>query len=115
MKRKIRGGIIPIKPISINQCWQGRRYRTANFKKWQELVCHNLPTGQKISGGVGVIICLYLKSIRKSDIDNFLKPLIDCLVKKGYIQDDRYIDYLEVQKFKAKQEGFSFRIIKNGG
>lgn len=112
MKNEKKGEFIPIKPISINQCWQGKRYRTTNFKKWQELVCHSLPKKQMILGEIGLIIHLYLDSILKSDIDNFLKPLIDCLVKKKYIKDDRYINYLEVRKFKSEQEGFFFKIIK---
>ena len=112
MKKEIKSEFIPIKPISINACFQGRRYRTNAFKKWQELVNYHLPRKQVVSGGVGIIIYLYLQSILRSDIDNFLKPLIDCLVKRGYIKDDRYVNYLEVHKFKSKEEGFKFRIIK---
>jgi len=114
MGKEIKSEFIPIKPISINACYQGRRYRTNAFKKWQELVWHYLPKKEvlKRDGHLGIIIYLYLKSLWKSDIDNFCKPIIDCMVKKRYLLDDRYITYLEVHKFKSEEEGFKFSIIR---
>lgn len=63
-----------------------------------------MPKQVLLNGNVQVKITLYLKSIIRSDIDNFVKPIIDCLVKKGWIEDDRYIQKLEVEKVKKMEE-----------
>ena len=103
---------IAIKPISINKCFQGRRFRTAEFKNWQEAVFLLLPNEKIKSRDISIGINIFLKSIVMSDIDNFLKPIIDCIVKKGIIEDDRYINELNVKKIKSEEEGFEV-IIKS--
>lgn len=104
---------IPIKPISINECWQGRRFKTNRYNNWRiNFSC--LLNGQKkyLSKNLKVKIFLYLKSITRSDIDNFLKPIIDSLVKDKIIVDDRFIQELEVKKIKSIQEYIEYEIIE---
>ena len=104
---------IPIKPISVNSCFQGRRFRTTEFKKWQEAVIYSLPKNSSRAKTFSVSICVYLKNPLKSDIDNYAKPIIDCLVEAGVIRDDRYIFRLEMVKKKTlNKEGFEIEIIE---
>jgi Holliday junction resolvase RusA-like endonuclease len=56
-------------------------------------------------------IYIYLRNPKRSDIDNYLKPIIDCCVKAGLIKDDRYITYLEVIKKCGREEGFEVEIL----
>lgn len=102
--------IIPIKGISINQCWQGRRFATKQYKDWRENMLMLMPKQKMITGNVRIWIILNLKSIIRSDIDNFLKPIIDCIVKKGWIEDDRFIQKLNVYKIKSKVESIEITI-----
>jgi Holliday junction resolvase RusA-like endonuclease len=102
---------IQIKPMSINVCFQGRRFRTSTFKKWQDLIICSLPAGSSKSKSLAMSIYIYLKDMNRSDLDNYIKPLIDCCVKKGIILDDRYIKYLEVIKRRAKKDGFEIKIM----
>jgi Holliday junction resolvase RusA-like endonuclease len=97
---------IPIKPMSINVCFQGRRFRTTTFKKWQDMVLFSLPAGASDSKNISMSIYIYLRDMRRSDLDNYIKPIIDCCVKRGLIIDDRYIRYLEVIKKHREEEGF---------
>jgi Holliday junction resolvase RusA-like endonuclease len=101
---------IEIKPISINTCWQGRRFMTPAYKQWITDMLFLLPKWKTITGNTRIIITLNLKSTVRGDIDNFLKPIIDCLVKKGLIEDDRYIQRLNVVKRKSKVENIEIEI-----
>ena len=56
---------IPIKPISINSCFQGRRFRTSEFKAWQEAVHYKLPPLQefhKYPEDIHMRIYIYLRN-----------------------------------------------------
>jgi len=34
---------INIKPLSVNQCWQGKRFKTPLYKKFEKILLKNLP------------------------------------------------------------------------
>ena len=104
---------ICIKPISVNSCWQGRRFRTDEFKVWQNNVLFQLRKVKMIKGWVRVELVFYLKNYGMTDVDNLNKASLDCLVKKGYIEDDRKIVELYSKKIQVKDEnkqGFDFLI-----
>jgi len=101
---------IEIKPISINNCFQGRRFRTKEFKHWQWAVISSLPKIKIESKEIQLYVTVYLKHPLQSDLDNFLKPLIDCIVKKGIIKDDRYIHLIQAFKKQSEKEGFEIKI-----
>lgn len=88
--------ILKIKPLSVNQAWMGRRYKTPAYTKFQNDVLFLLPNltlrkpPYKIQMFVGY-------SNPASDIDNFVKPFLDILQKK-YNFDDKLIYKLEVEK-----------------
>ena len=98
---------IDIKPLSVNESWQGRRYKTEMYKKYEETLLYLLPKTFKedfteiyIKIGVSILF----------DIDNCLKPLIDILQKK-YGFNDRYIKKLVVEKELVKK-GKEYILIK---
>lgn len=101
---------LPIKPISVNECWQGRRYATEKYKKFTADMLKIMPREKMINGFVEVEILVGLKSLVRGDIDNFCKPIIDCLVKRRWIADDRYIQNLKISKIKQKNESISIFI-----
>lgn len=70
-----------------------------------------MPRKEEVKGNVELRIFLHLKSLIRGDIDNYCKPIIDCLVKKKYITDDRYIQRLVVEKVKGNKEGVEIEII----
>lgn len=111
--------MINVKPISVNSCWQGRRFATKEFKAWQAEVIRqmyelaissknkNLPVKW---GKIHLHLDILLKHPLQSDVDNYEKPIIDCLVKSGWIEDDRYIFKITVEKIKWATEGFNFSL-----
>lgn len=105
--------LIPIKPISVNQCWQGRRFATNKYKDFTKDMLRVMPNQIIVKGNIELKIKLNLKSLLRGDIDNFVKPIVDCVVKKGWIEDDRFIQNLEVEKMKSKVESIEIEIIKS--
>lgn len=114
--------MIQVKPISVNSCWQGRRFATKAFKSWQADVIKQIWFAAETCGvsksapvkfeKIYLKIILYLKCPLRSDTDNYLKPIIDCIVKSGWIKDDRYIFQITAEKRQSEREGFDFTIME---
>lgn len=111
---------LPLKPISINQYWQGKRYLTRKGKDFREYCLWLLPRPKKkqlnLKGCLEVEIIVYLKKAwLKSDVDNFLKPLIDAICKKGFMADDRFITDLTIRKRQDQRNWVEIKIKNYGG
>jgi len=104
---------IKVKPLSVNQCWQGRRFKNRLYDDYEREVLYLLPKG-KITWGSLVLTLKLGVSNRNSDIDNPIKPILDILQKK-YGFNDKQIVKLEVEKklVKKGQEFFEFEIKKS--
>lgn len=88
---------LDIKPLSINQAWQGKRFKTPKYDKFIKESLTQMPTKKlKLSDMIHVSLVFGFSS-KLADIDNGVKPILDILTKK-YGIDDRYIYGLEVQK-----------------
>ena len=105
---------LDIKPFSVNEAWQGKRYRTTKYKKWRGSCSWLLPNRlegfdkdkhYKLSVKFGV-------SGKRSDIDNPLKPFLDALTDRYRDFDDRLIYELNVLKHIVPkgQEYITFEI-----
>ena len=94
------------KPLSINEAWQGRRFKTPKYHQFTQDVGYSLLSQKDkiipVSGDLEVICTWHLINNKKTDIDNLLKPLLDVLVKNGIIKDDRFIQKLLVIMHKSK-------------
>jgi Holliday junction resolvase RusA-like endonuclease len=92
---------IKIKPLSVNCAFKGKRFKTKDYDKFIANMIFLLPK-IKIGNSPYKLNIIFGYSSRASDIDNGLKTLIDCLVKK-YGFDDRYIYELNVKKEITKK------------
>ena len=93
---------IQIKPLSVNQVWQGKRYKTPKYKSYEKELSLLLPP-LKINFKRDLKIDLVFGfSSTLSDIDNPLKPILDVLQKK-YGFDDKQIFELQVKKEIVKK------------
>ena len=90
---------IKINPLSVNECWQGKRYKTQKYKAYEKELLLLLPNKFKDDFSE-----LYIKVgvTALKDIDNVLKPLLDILQKK-YGFNDRYIYKLTIEKEVVKK------------
>ena len=88
---------LQIKPISINECFKGRRFKTPKYDTYIRQMMFLLPTIKNVPTRDIKVFIEFGYSSMLSDCDNGIKPFLDCLVKK-YGFDDRYITQLNVHK-----------------
>jgi Holliday junction resolvase RusA-like endonuclease len=102
---------INIKPLSVNQAWQGRRFKSDKYKSYEKAVLLLLPKSKKDYNGNLEVTIKYGFSSKLSDIDNPCKMILDCLCKK-YGFDDRQIFELHQYKeiVKKGNDYFAFDI-----
>ena len=86
-----------IKPLSVNQAWKGRRFKTSKYKSFELDMMVLLPKLDLQLKGDLYIKISYGFSSKLCDIDNPCKLVLDCLVKK-YGFDDRQVFKLHQEK-----------------
>ena len=95
---------INTKPLSVNKAWKGKRYRSNDYKSYQEAIRLLLKNKNiQLPKPPFYIKYIFAFSNPASDIDNPIKPLQDILCEK-YNFNDRDIYKIEVEK----------RIVKKG-
>lgn|SRR3990167_1042263 len=102
--------LISIKPLSVNDAFQGRRFKTAECKQYEKDLWVLLPKKKRVEGKYSLTLDFFLRSPGRGDISNLVKILEDILVKKGYVEDDRYCYDLRVRKHKAPQDSIGIEI-----
>lgn len=91
---------LDIKPLSVNEAWQGKRFKTPKYKKYERDVLVLL-SGRTVPEGKLHISITWGFSNSASDIDNPCKMFIDCLQKKYGFNDSR-VHKLSLSKVKVK-------------
>ena len=101
---------INIKPLSVNKCWQGRRFKTKDYKDYEEELMWKLPQAEVPEGELTLELEVGLSNVQ-ADLDNTCKPFQDILQKK-YGFNDRWITKLIIIKIKVKkgEEYIKFKI-----
>ena len=107
MIKKIR---IPLAPISVNECWQGRRFKTSKYDDFIQDMLLVMPARKCVEGALSIHLTFGLPSLLRGDLDNLVKPVLDCMVKKGWIKDDRYINEIVARKVKSKEKYIEIEI-----
>lgn len=88
--------ILPIKPLSVNQCFQGRRFRTKEYDRYEKDVMALL-VAIKLPPPPYSVYYEFGFSNSLADLDNPVKPIQDILQKR-YGFNDRDIYEMTVVK-----------------
>lgn len=101
---------LQIKPLSVNDAWQGKRFKTPKYNKYEKDVLFLLPKIEMPKPPYLVTLIFHFSS-SLSDIDNPVKPFLDILQKK-YGINDKDIRTLVVNKFIVDkgEESIKFEI-----
>lgn len=92
---------LKIRPLTVNKCWKGRRYKTGQYKTYEKAVLFMLPNMVVGPGNLSLDLEFGFSSAC-ADIDNPIKPFLDILqLKYGF--NDRDITELNVRKKKCKK------------
>ena len=97
--------LINIKPISVNESWKGRRYKTDKYKKWRKDIQLLLPNKNIPEGKLSIEITFGFSSA-SSDIDNALKSTLDALNDKYDVNDNRYYRLIVTKSIVPKGKEF---------
>lgn len=93
---------INIKPMSVNEAWQGRRFKTPRYKSYARDLSLLLPTSIKVPDGCLKVEYEFGVSNILSDFDNPIKPFQDVLQAKYGFNDSRIVEAV-VRKVKTKK------------
>ena len=88
---------IRIKPLSVNKAWQGKRFKTVDYKAYEFNLTKMLQNEFKPPEGKLELNIKVGFSSPLADVDNMLKPFIDVLQKK-YNFDDKMIYKIIIEK-----------------
>jgi len=102
--------IVKIKPISVNQAFQGRRFKTKKHKAYEEELQWLLKGQKKVKGFYSISFTFHIKNFLVSDVSNLVKVTEDSIVKAGLVDDDRYCLEMHLKKVRSKEDWFEFKI-----
>lgn len=107
MKQKIK-----IKPLSVNECWRGKRFKTPKYKCYEIELLLKLEDLEVPKGKLEINIIFGFSS-KNSDWDNPIKPFQDILQKK-YKFNDRQVYRATIDKVIVEkgEEFIEFEIIQ---
>lgn len=80
---------ILVKPLSVNRCWQGKRFKTPDYKKYEQAMFFLLPKIDLGRYNKLQIKLIFYFSTKLSDIDWPIKPTLDILQKKRNFNDNK--------------------------
>lgn len=83
---------LKIKPLSVNKAWQGRRFKTEEYKQYEKTVLLMLPNLFIPDDDLHVSIEFGFSN-NASDLDNPVKLFVDILQKKYGFNDSRIHQY----------------------
>ena len=96
---------INIKPLSVNRAWQGKRFKTPEYKAYEQEALLKLKAIRLPEKPYKITLEFGLSNMQ-ADWDNPIKPFVDILQKK-YGFNDRDILEATVKKVKtAKGEEY---------
>ena len=101
-----------IKPLSVNEAWKGRRFKTDAHKAYRQELSLLLPKNVDIPEGQLEVEYLFNVSSKQSDYDNLIKAFQDALCDKYGFDDSRIYKATIIKNVVDKGSesiGFSFK------
>lgn len=102
---------LDIKPLSVNEAWQGKRFKTPAYKRYETALLFILPKIKLPEPPYKLSLVFGFSNIA-ADLDNPAKLFIDCMQKK-YGFNDKHIFELNIKKEVVKKgsEFITFTIL----
>ena len=96
---------VKIKPMSVNQAWQGKRFKTPKYKAFRERLQWLLKDMLIPDGALKLTINFGVSNMA-FDVDNGLKPFIDALQDRYDFNDNRIVEITARKEKTAKGSEF---------
>ena len=108
----IHGGImVHVKPLSVNKAWQGKRFKTKEYKEYEKAVMGMLPD-LKIPKGPLKVTFIFGFSSPLADLDNPQKLFLDILQKRYFFNDSQVYELHSFKEIVPKREEYCNFTIK---
>ncbi len=88
--------------MSVNQAWQGKRFKTGKYKTYEQSCLLMLPVKIDIPTGKLKVDLVFGFSSKLADADNPVKCFIDILQKKYRFNDNKIYEY-SIKKVDVKK------------
>jgi len=100
--------VVKIKPLSVNVCWQGKRFKTKAYKDYEKNLLLLLPNNIEVPPGELKLTLRWGFSSKLSDWDNPIKPFQDILQKKYSFNDSRIFKAITEKEIVKKGEEYIY-------
>ena len=90
------------KPLSVNEAWQGKRFKTPLYKAYEQTILLTMPKAKIDAEQMLRIEFFFGFSNKASDLDNPVKLLLD-IAQKKYGFNDKNVFELNVRKCIVKK------------
>ena len=90
------------KPLSVNQAWQGKRFKTPIYKDYEKAMLLMMPKAKVDAEEMLRVEFFFGFSNKASDLDNPVKLLMD-IAQKKYCFNDKNVFELNVRKCIVKK------------
>lgn len=105
---------LPFKPLSVNEAWQGRRFKSPAYRQYELTLYYSLPPLTLPEPPFSLSLWFGF-SHWASDTDNPVKLIQDILAKR-YEFNDRLVEEIHVYRRKApKGKEFIYFLIETAG
>lgn len=103
---------VQIKPLSVNEAWKGKRYKTEKYKWFEYETLFLLPKNLKLPKAPYFVYFEFGLSNKAADWDNPIKPFQDVLQKKyGFNDKDVESAFIKTQQTPKGNEYIKFEIV----
>jgi Holliday junction resolvase RusA-like endonuclease len=102
---------IEIKPLSVNEAWKGRRFKSDKYSRYERDLMYLLPKMEISKTSKLEITLIFGVSNKASDIDNPVKPFLDILQKKYGFNDSQIYDLHVIKQITKKGKEYIEYII----
>lgn len=96
---------VSIKPLSVNEAWQGKRFKTQEYRKYQDTLLLILPKIVLPAAPYSLKLVFGFSNVL-SDFDNPVKPFIDILQKRYGFNDRDIYEAIITKQVVAKGKEF---------
>lgn len=90
------------KPLSVNQAWQGKRFKTPAYKDYEKEVLLMMPKAKVDTEEMLRVEFFFGFSNKASDLDNPVKLLMD-IAQKKYGFNDKNVFEMNIRKCIVKK------------
>jgi Holliday junction resolvase RusA-like endonuclease len=98
--------LLNIKPLSVNEAYQGRKFKTPAYKAFEQALMLMLPNDFKVPAEGDLEVIYEFGISKNADGDNCIKAFQDVLQTKYSFNDSRIVKWIVIKNVVKKGDGY---------